>query len=180
MRRELKRGRNQSDQSNMVVVEKKNAKVKHGLGEKLAAGDGRLPISTLCGFLGAGKTSLLKHILENKENLKVAVIVNDMAELNIDKSLIDQTDLVQSDEVISMQNGCICCTLKSDIADQIIKMAKMKTFDYMVSGMSGVSILTNSRLPERILPDASDHCDLDCCTRTSDGSLVYDDLSECF
>jgi len=141
MRRELKRGR---IQSNMVVVKKKIAKVKrdeapHGLGEKLAGGDGRLPISTLCGFLGAGKTSLLKHILENKENLKVAVIVNDMAELNIDKSLIDQTDLVQSDEVISMQNGCICCTLKSDIADQIIKMAKMKTFDYMIIEASGVS-----------------------------------------
>ena len=80
------------------------------------AKDDLLPVSLLCGFLGAGKTTMMKHILETKhdeEDFKCAVIVNDMAELNIDKSLIDNTALIQSDEaMIGMQNGCICCTLQ--------------------------------------------------------------------
>ena len=101
-----------------------------------------LPVSLLCGFLGAGKTTLMKHILETKhedEDFKCAVIVNDMAALNIDKSLIDQSALVQSDEVIAMQNGCFCCTLQSDLVDQIITLAEMKRFSYMLIEASGVS-----------------------------------------
>ena len=102
-----------------------------------------LPVSSLCGFLGAGKTTLLKHILESKHSeddaFKCAVIVNDMAEVNIDKALIDQTALIQSDEVIPMQNGCVCCTLQSDLVDQIIGLAKKKCFDYMIIEASGVS-----------------------------------------
>jgi len=101
-----------------------------------------LPVTLLCGFLGAGKTTLLKHVLETKheqDDFRCAVIVNDMASLNIDKSLIDQSALVQSDEVIAMQNGCFCCTLSSDLVDQIISLAEKKQFNYMLIEASGVS-----------------------------------------
>merc|ERR1711936_1389091 len=101
-----------------------------------------LPVSLLCGFLGAGKTTLLKHILETKhaeKDFRCAVIVNDMAALNIDKSLIDQSALVQSDEVIAMQNGCFCCTLQNDLVEQIKSLAKTNKFNYMLIEASGVS-----------------------------------------
>ena len=81
-------------------------------------------------------------MLETKhaeEGFKCAVIVNDMASLNIDKSLIDQSALVQTDEVIAMQNGCFCCTLQSDLVDQIISLAEKKMFNYMLIEASGVS-----------------------------------------
>merc|ERR1712066_995167 len=110
--------------------------------EATAAPDNLLPVSLLCGFLGAGKTTLLKHVLETKhseEGFKCAVIVNDMAALNIDKSLIDQSALVQTDEVIAMQNGCFCCTLQNDLVEQIISLSKKKMFNYMLIEASGVS-----------------------------------------
>merc|ERR1711953_450173 len=107
------------------------------------SGDGLIPVTLLCGFLGSGKTTLLKHILETKhteEEFKCAVIVNDMAELNIDKSLIDQTSLIQSEEaMVGMQNGCICCTLQSDLVEQIIKLTQRKQFNYILIEASGVS-----------------------------------------
>jgi len=110
-------------------------------GEKASAKDSLLPVSLLCGFLGAGKTTLLKHVLETKhaeEDFKCAVIVNDMAALNIDKDLIDQSALVQTDKVIAMQNGCFCCTLSTDLVEQIIELASKNIFNYMLIEASGV------------------------------------------
>jgi len=103
----------------------------------------KVPITLLCGFLGSGKTTLLKHILETKhseDDFNCAVIVNDMAELNIDKALIDNTSLVQNDEdMIGMQNGCICCTLQTELGDQIVRLTQMKKFNYILIEASGVS-----------------------------------------
>ena len=107
------------------------------------ASDTRIPVTLLCGFLGSGKTTLLKYVLETKhedENFKCAVIVNDMAELNIDKSLIDSTSLIQSDEaMVGMQNGCICCTLQTDLVEQIIGLVQKKKFNHILIEASGVS-----------------------------------------
>ena len=97
-------------------------------------------MTILSGFLGAGKTTLLQHILTNKVNMKCAVIVNDVAALNIDSKLVEQGDLLKGDEkLVSLENGCICCTLRPELVREIALLAKAGTFDYLVIEPTGVS-----------------------------------------
>ncbi len=100
-----------------------------------------LPVTVLSGFLGAGKTTVLSHILNNRDRKKVAVIVNDMSEINIDSSIIqNEVTLNRSDEkLVEMSNGCICCTLREDLLIEVNKLAKDGRFDYLVIESTGIS-----------------------------------------
>ncbi len=124
---------------------RRNAKTKTKTetvkGGKSHSSPPHLPVTILSGFLGAGKTTLLKHVLESQEHgKKIAVIVNDMAELNIDSSLVEKSGLVQAkQEVVSMQNGCICCTLRTDLIREVSRLQKLGTFEYLLIESTGIS-----------------------------------------
>ena len=99
-----------------------------------------VPITLLTGYLGSGKTTLVNHVLNNQNGFKVAVIVNDIGEVNIDASLLQKGGVVnqKDDSLVPLQNGCICCTLKVDLMKQIVELASSGKFDYILIEASGI------------------------------------------
>lgn len=101
----------------------------------------KIPVTVLSGFLGAGKTTILNHILNNRENMKVAVIVNDMSEVNIDAQLVEKGSALSRTEekLVQLSNGCICCTLRDDLVKEVTRLVENGNFDYLLIEGTGIA-----------------------------------------
>lgn len=142
-----------------------------------------IPVTVLSGYLGSGKTTLLQHILHEAHGLKIAVIVNDMSEINIDGSLVKKGDLIRTDEkLVEMQNGCICCTLRDDLLIEVKKLAENGGIDYILIESSGISepipvAQTFTYKDEELDIDLGKYCRLDTMVTVVDGSRFFEDFA---
>ena len=144
----------------------------------------KLPVTVLSGFLGAGKTTVLSHILNNRQGKKVAVIVNDMSEINIDSAIVqNEVSLNRSEEkLVEMSNGCICCTLREDLLEEVTKLAQEGRFDYLVIESTGISeplpVAETFTFADEDGVSLSDVADLDTMVTVVDGVNFLKDYDE--
>jgi G3E family GTPase len=146
--------------------------------------EAKIPVAVLSGYLGAGKTTILNHVLNNRDGLRIAVIVNDLSEVNIDADLIrDGGGLSRTNEtLVEMSNGCICCTLREDLLREVEKLAKSNRFDYILIESTGIGeplpvAQTFTYLDEENGIDLSELCTLDCMITVVDAYRFWNDFS---